>query len=106
MDKDDARWNHFKTWNDADQDGKVDEGELETLKEAGIESFNLSSDGEQRTLDDGTIVFGEGRFTYEDGTFGKVSGSAQASVIQYGVFFSKKMQPFPQLGEARVFPDA
>ena len=71
---DDAEWNLFRVWQDLDQDGESDPGELSSLDEAGIESITLTSDGVKRMVA-GNTVFGEGEYASRDGskTFWDVS---------------------------------
>ncbi len=61
LDPDDADWSLFRVWQDLDQDGESDPGELSSLNEAGIESISLTSDGIRRTVA-GNTVFGEGEY--------------------------------------------
>lgn len=44
LDSSDSVWNSMKVFQDLDQDGEVDEGELKTLDEWGISQINLSYD--------------------------------------------------------------
>ena len=59
----DAEWAKFRVWQDLNQDGVSDPGELQTLDEAGIRSISLVSSGEPETRPDGTQVFGQGTYT-------------------------------------------
>ncbi len=61
LDPEDADWSLFRVWQDLDQDGESDPGELRSLDEAGIESISLTSDGIRRTVA-GNTVFGEGEY--------------------------------------------
>ena len=61
LDADDPEWGRFRVWQDLDQDGESDEGELRSLDEAGIASIALESDGIERKVA-GATVFGEGRY--------------------------------------------
>ena len=72
----DAKFNQFKLWQDRNQNGSVDAGELQTLTQAGIKSINLVSDGEKQELGDGSIIFGKTTFTKDDGTLGEVADVA------------------------------
>ena len=67
LDSGDAEWSKFRVWQDLDQDGESDPGELRTLAEAGITSISLTSDGVQQTVA-GNTVFGEGNYTDADGS--------------------------------------
>ena len=67
LDSGDAEWSKFRVWQDLDQDGVSDAGELQTLDEAGITEISLTSDGVERTVS-GNTVFGEGAYTDGDGS--------------------------------------
>jgi len=59
FDSRDARFNEFRIWKDADGDGSVDAGEMQTLEEAGLRSMTLHvKDGTAVDLDDGSTVHG------------------------------------------------
>ena len=66
LDPDDTDWVMFRVWQDLDQDGESDPGELRSLDEAGIRSVSLASDGVRRTVA-GNTVFGEGEYVGRDG---------------------------------------
>lgn len=68
----DERWNEFRIWQDLNQNGIADEGELKTLAEHGIKGINLTSDSSQaKSYEDGSIIFGIGTFIREDGSTGE-----------------------------------
>ena len=67
LDSGDAEWSKFRVWQDLDQDGVSDPGELRTLAEAGITSISLTSDGVEQTVA-GNTVFGEGSYTDAEGS--------------------------------------
>ena len=50
----DAKWASFKVWRDSDGDGAVDTGEVLTMAQAGVASFNLTG-----TAFTGNSAFGE-----------------------------------------------
>ncbi|MGO7660464.1 beta strand repeat-containing protein [Rhizobium ruizarguesonis] len=58
LNADDQRWNEFRIWRDANQDGVTDQGELLTMTDAGIKLINLmpTSDGSQAFADGSTIT--------------------------------------------------
>jgi hypothetical protein len=59
LDARDARYADFKVWKDANSNGVVDAGEMQTLAQAGIKSFNLKvKDGTNLSLDDGSVIHG------------------------------------------------
>ncbi len=59
LDAQDAEWSKFRVWQDLDQDGESEAGELRTLDEAGITSISLTSDRVEQTVA-GNTVFREG----------------------------------------------
>ena len=71
----DIEWSKFKSWQDADQDGDVDEGELFSLSDLGIIEIELNSDQEYYETED-VKVFGETSFVMEDGSVGVAADSA------------------------------
>ncbi|MDZ7852686.1 MAG: cadherin-like domain-containing protein [Halomonas sp.] len=71
LDAGDEAWNQFAVWQDANSDGKTDEGELFSLGELGVESIALDYDAlsEARTEADGdVIVHGQSQVTWSDGS--------------------------------------
>ncbi|MDX0958936.1 hypothetical protein GYB71_14555 [Sinorhizobium medicae] len=69
LDAQDARWNEFRVWQDHNQNGVTDTGELMTMSEAGIRLVNLlpSTDG-AKAFDDGSVITGTSSMTMTDGT--------------------------------------
>jgi hypothetical protein len=59
----DARWNEFRVWRDANQNGTVESGELRTLAQAGITQIGLTSDRRQYMLPDGSQINGLASYT-------------------------------------------
>ncbi|MDR9805485.1 hypothetical protein [Rhizobium hidalgonense] len=64
LNADDQRWNEFRIWRDANQNGLTDQGELLTMTDAGIKLINLmpTTDGSQAFADGSTIT---GTSSYE-----------------------------------------
>ena len=59
LDARDTRFADFKVWTDANSNGVVDAGEMQTLAQAGIKNLNLQvKDGTAARLDDGSIIHG------------------------------------------------
>ncbi len=81
FDENDDRWSEFRVWQDLDSDAVVDEGELKTLSEAGVTSFDLISDEELQLRNDGSVIFGELTYTKADAT----TGIAADAAFSYGV---------------------
>ncbi|NRB75158.1 MAG: tandem-95 repeat protein, partial [Verrucomicrobiales bacterium] len=74
LDANDAEFEAFKLWQDRDGDGSVDEDEMLTLTEAGIESIGLISDGDAYLAEGGDVkVHGEGTVKFADGTEGRLA---------------------------------
>jgi len=69
LDMRDARWNEFRVWQDANQNGITDAGELMTMDQAGIRLINLmpSSDG-SKAFPDGSAITGTSSAEMTDGT--------------------------------------
>ena len=73
----DEQFDRFKVWQDADGDGLVGEGELNSLQTHGIESIGLVNDGERYVAADGDVfVYGESQVQYADGTTGTAADAA------------------------------
>ena len=71
LDSSDTDFLKFHVWQDLDQDGETDSGELKTLAQAGIESIDLTS----TTVDEiysGNILHGTTTYTRTDQTTGTV----------------------------------
>jgi hypothetical protein len=68
FDAQDAQFADFTVWQDANQNGVSDAGEVKTLAELGLASFSLSSDGVARTPVAGVHEAGHTTATATDGT--------------------------------------
>ncbi|NTJ65083.1 DUF4214 domain-containing protein [Agrobacterium rhizogenes] len=80
LDASDDRWSQFRVWRDANQNGVVDDGELQTMSEAGIKLINLLSttDGSQ-SFSDGSAITGTSSYQTSDGTSHYLVGDATLS---------------------------
>ena len=76
FDAQDARFNAFAVWQDANQNGVSDAGEVKALADLGITSIHLTSDGVQRTPTEGVMEFGQTTATLADGTTVRVADTA------------------------------
>ena len=76
LDAHDADFGQFNLWLDDNANGLVDLGELQSLAEAGIASIGLTSDHNQQTQADGSVIFGESIYTSIDGSTGAVADVA------------------------------
>jgi hypothetical protein len=68
IDANDAAYSQLQVWNDANGNGKVDPGELETLAQAGIASINVAATTQSGVKIAGNTVNAVGSFTRTDGT--------------------------------------
>lgn len=77
LDDKDARWNEFRVWQDANQNGISDPGELKTMSEAGIKLINLIPSIEGATqFPDGSALTGTSSYEMLDGTTRRLVGDA------------------------------
>ena len=67
FDAQDAAFSSFKVWQDLNQDGAVDGGELHSLLSLGITSIALASDGVQRSPVAGVTEHGHSQATLANG---------------------------------------
>jgi ribonuclease PH len=82
----DAQFGEFKVWQDANQNGVSDAGEVRSLADLGISSINLTSDGVVRTPVDGVTEAGQTTATAIDGSSVLVSDAGFAySALDYAV---------------------
>jgi hypothetical protein len=64
----DAQFGEFKVWQDANQNGVSDAGEVRSLADWGLSAINLTSDGVVRTPTDGVTEYGHTTATATDGS--------------------------------------
>ncbi|WP_262526278.1 hypothetical protein, partial [Agrobacterium tumefaciens] len=69
LDNRDARWSEFRIWQDANQNGVAEDGELQTLDDLGIKLINLIPSP------DGSTVFADGSAITGTSTAQKTDGS-------------------------------
>jgi Ca2+-binding RTX toxin-like protein len=72
FDAQDARFGEFLVWQDADEDGVSDAGELKSLTEAGIASIDLAIVSASPSDEGGQAILGLSSFTRTDGSTGAV----------------------------------
>lgn len=73
FDRSDTTWNQVNVWKDSNQNGKVDEGELLTREQAGIENIDLNYQNSNAVDANGNTVGQIGTFDKENGTQGNIS---------------------------------
>lgn len=80
LDANDDRWSEFRVWRDANQNGSVDDGELQTMSQAGIKLINLlhTTDGSQ-SFADGSAITGTSSYQATDGASHYLVGDAKLS---------------------------
>ncbi len=66
LDKYDEHWLQFKVWQDVNQDGVSDEGEIFTLDELGITEISLESDNNYQEIGD-VVEYGQASYKIADG---------------------------------------
>jgi hypothetical protein len=72
LDAGDTRWNDFRVWADANQDGVSQRGELMTLIDLGISSIDLNPSPSSTRYPDGSAVQGLSWFSRVDGSTGLI----------------------------------
>ncbi len=72
IDADDDVFDELLVWQDHNQDGVSQEGELRTLSDLGIQSINLAATMSDYDLEGSWVAY-ESSFTYEDGSVGQIS---------------------------------
>jgi hypothetical protein len=86
FDVQDAKFAEFKVWQDLDQDGVSDAGEVRSLVDWGISSINLLSDGVVRAPAEGVVEAGQTLAMAADGTSVLVADAAFAySAMDYRI---------------------
>jgi hypothetical protein len=83
LDERDALWSKFGLWQDANQNGVTDPGELRMSGEGGLQSVNLKSD--QRSYEAGpdARVFGRGAYTAQDESGQTRTGDLYDTALRY-----------------------
>jgi hypothetical protein len=69
LDAGDARWSEFRVWQDANQDGVSDPGEVRTMEDAGIKLLSLlPSPKNAKLFPDGSFISGTSHADMKDGS--------------------------------------
>ena len=77
LDANDADFGKFAVWQDANSNGAVDAGELQSLTARGITSINLTSDGVGYSAAGGDVdVAGSSTYTRADGSTGVIADAS------------------------------
>ena len=76
----DGAFGEFAAWRDANSNGRVDEGEMQSLTALGIASISLTSDGVSYSAAGGDVtVVGTGSFAWADGSTGVLADAVFAT---------------------------
>jgi hypothetical protein len=86
FDQNDAQFANVRIWQDKDQDGMTDDGELTTLAERGIVSIDLNGQTQNKNLGNGNTQTAVTTFTREDGTTGEAANLNLAENAFYREF--------------------
>ncbi|MBA5248655.1 MAG: LysM peptidoglycan-binding domain-containing protein, partial [Gammaproteobacteria bacterium] len=73
IDSQDSAFNHIKVWQDGNQDGILDTGELKTLSEVGVVSLNTAYTNSDEVDSNNNAHKQQGSFTTTDGTTSKMN---------------------------------
>lgn len=87
IDASDAAFTELKLWQDLNQDGISQAGELKTLTEAGVASLNLAATLKNQSLGNGNTLARESTYTRTDGSQGK-SGELNLAIDTFNTRFA------------------
>ena len=79
----DALWSKFGVWQDIDQDGETDPGELTMTGEGGLSSVNLQSDHIPRDAGPDAQIYGKGEYQTTDADGRMRSGDLYDASLRY-----------------------
>jgi VCBS repeat-containing protein len=103
----DLRWNQLRVWQDANQNGISEAGELKTLASLGITSINVAATENAQVLDNGNQLADLGSYTKSDGTagsVGQVNGMADIDLV-VDTFHRTFPDTVPITEAAQTLPD-
>ena len=72
LNAEDERFSDLLIFQDKNQDGVADDGEVISLSKAGIEEISVVSDRQEEQLEDGSVIHGKSTYTRTDGSEGTV----------------------------------
>ena len=107
VDAQDTAWTDLRVWQDTNQDGISDEGELKTLSEAGIASITVGKTEHLAVLANGNAIADLGSFTRSDGSEGTTGSVGQLADIDLAVdtFHSQFADTIPTTAATETLPD-
>jgi len=103
----DANFANLRVWQDLNQDGVSQDGELKTLAELGIESFNVASINHSQLLANGNQIADTGTYTRTDGSTGTAGVTAGMADVNLAVdtFHRTFTDVIPTTVDTATLPD-
>ena len=103
----DANFASLRVWQDLNQDGISQAGELKTLSDLGIESFNVASINHSQLLANGNQIADTGSYTRTDGSTGTAGVTAGMADINLAVdtFHRTFTDVIPTTVDTATLPD-
>ena len=104
----DTQFTSARIWRDLDQDGISDEGELQSLIDAGIASINLTNTATATNLGNGNVMSAASTFTKTNGTTGTTgdftTGGTGNLELASNPFYRQFIDTVPLSAEAALLP--
>ena len=103
----DANFANLRVWQDLNQDGVSQDGELKTLTELGIASINVANVAHSQLLANGNQIADTGTYTRTDGstgTAGVTAGMADVNLAS-DTFHRSFVDTIPTTAQTAVLPD-
>ena len=103
----DANFANLRVWQDLNQDGISQAGELKTLADLGIESFNVASINHSQLLANGNQIADTGSYTRTDGSTGTAGVTAGMADVNLAVdtFHRTFADVIPTTVDTATLPD-
>lgn len=104
----DTNFANLKIWQDLNQDGITQAGELTTLAAQNIASFNVAKTANSQTLNNGNQIADLGSYTKSDGsqaTLGEVTGSLGDVNLASNPFYNQFTDTVTLTPQTQVLPD-
>ena len=100
VNQNDANWQHLRVWQDLNQDGASQAGELSTMEQAGVAAVNVGIGGSQAALGaqvNGNFISSLGSFVKTNGTEGAIGAVGQMADVDLAqnTFYSKFTDHIP-----------
>jgi len=108
VDAKDANWAELRVWQDLNSDGISQEGELKTLEELGIVSFNVAKTENSTRLANGNQIADLGSYVRNDGTqgtVGQITGGMADIDLAANPFYRSFPDTIPLTPQAQSLPD-